>query len=439
LPAEQALVIAAQLADRTEDASDIHIPLLLWWAIEAKADSDRDAVLDWMKQNHSLPLVSQHIVERLARRFATSGQRKDLLACAQLLNLLPTKEAKAKAMAGIEAAFQGRSMNQLPPELVAAMASAGSASPTLRLRQGEKEAVATALKDIANESGDASKRQQLIAIFGTIQQASCVPVLLKIVKDSRNDGLRSVALGSLQSYSAPEIGSEVVATYKDLPEEVRAVAQSLLVSRSGWAKLLIEAIDAGQIEPKSIHESSVRRLMLSDNAAIRDACKRHWGELATASNEALRAEVEKLLQVAAAGSGNPYAGKKLYTQSCGKCHKLFADGGAIGPDLTSYKRDDIRGILLNVVNPSAEIREGFENYLVQMADGRSLSGFIAEQDPQVVVLRGVDGQSLSLARDEIEDLRAVPVSLMPTGLLKPFDEQQIRDLLAYLRSTQPLP
>jgi putative heme-binding domain-containing protein len=77
--------------------------------------------------------------------------------------------------------------------------------------------------------------------------------------------------------------------------------------------------------------------------------------------------------------------------------------------------------------------------MVQTADGRTLSGFIAEQDAQVVVLRGVDGQNLSLPREEIEDLRAVPVSLMPTGLLKQLNEQQVRDLLAYLRSTQPLP
>lgn len=438
LPAEHTLAIVENLATHLDDLSDVHIPLLVWWAVESKVDSDREEVLRWIRNTHQ-PLTNEHVLERLGRRLAATGQRKDLIACAQVLTLQPSKEYKAKVMAGIEAAFQGRSMNQLPPELVAAMASAGSASPTLRLRQGDKEAVANALKDIANESGDASKRQQLIAIFGTIQQPSCVPVLVKIVKDSRNDALRSVALGSLQSYANPEIGSEVVATYKDLPEEVRAVAQSLLVSRSSWAKLLIEAIDAGKIEPKSIHESSVRRLMLSDNAMVRDACKRHWGELATASNETLRAEVEKLLQITAAGSGNPYAGKKIYSQSCGKCHKLFADGGAIGPDLTAYKRDDLRGILLNVVNPSAEIREGFENYLVQMTDGRTLSGFIAEQDPQVVVLRGADGQSLSLPRDEIEDLRAVPVSLMPTGLLKPFDDQQVRDLLAYLRSTQPLP
>ena len=42
-------------------------------------------------------------------------------------------------------------------------------------------------------------------------------------------------------------------------------------------------------------------------------------------------------------------------------------------------------------------------------------------------------------RAELEDLRAVKQSLMPEGILKPFSDQQVRDLFAYLRSTQPLP
>ncbi|QDU30078.1 Cytochrome c [Anatilimnocola aggregata] len=441
LPAEPALAIVKALATTNDDAADIHLPLLMWWAIEAKAATDRDAVVELFadRQFCATPLAKSHLLERVARRYAATGQRKDLLTVAQLLKAAPSKEDAGKMMVGIEAAFQGRAMNQLPAELVTAMAAAGNASPTLRLRQGESAAVAAAIKEIGDDSVDASKRQQLVAIFGTINQPSCVPALLKLVKDSRNDGLRSVALGSLQSYADPTIGEQVVAAYRDLPEEVRAVAQSLLASRSAWAKSLIDAIDAGQIEPASIHESTVRRLLLSDSQAIRASCKKHWGELAGTSSEALRAQVEQLLGVAAGGSGNPYQGKKIYMQSCGKCHKLFTDGGQIGPDLTTYKRDDLRGILLNVVNPSAEIREGFENYLVQTADGRTLSGFIAEQDAQVLVLRGVDGQSLSLPRDEIEDLRAVPISLMPEGLLKKLSEQQIRDLLAYIRSTQPLP
>ena len=55
------------------------------------------------------------------------------------------------------------------------------------------------------------------------------------------------------------------------------------------------------------------------------------------------------------------------------------------------------------------------------------------------MLRGADGQNLTVPRDDIEDMRATRQSVMPEGQLKPLTDQQIRDLFAYLRSTQPLP
>jgi len=56
----------------------------------------------------------------------------------------------------------------------------------------------------------------------------------------------------------------------------------------------------------------------------------------------------------------------------------------------------------------------------------------------VVVLRGTDGQTTSLTREEIDELAASPQSLMPENLLKDYSDQQIRDLFSYLRATQPL-
>jgi putative heme-binding domain-containing protein len=126
-------------------------------------------------------------------------------------------------------------------------------------------------------------------------------------------------------------------------------------------------------------------------------------------------------------------------QNCGKCHTLFGEGGQVGPDLTPYQRGDLDRLLLNVVNPSAEIREGFEGYIVETKTGRVVTGFLADQDNRVVVLRGVDGQSLVIPRSEIEDMRRSDRSVMPEETLKDLTEQQVRDLFAYLRSSQPLP
>lgn len=440
LPAAQALPIIKNLAQRSQDADDIHIPLLLWWAIESKADADREAVLALFsdKAFWDQPIVSKHLSERLMRRYAATGQRKDLLTAAKLLELAPTKEHASRLMAGLEAAYEGRTITNLPVELATAMAKAGASSPTIRLRQGEKAAIEEALTTIADDKADAAKRQQLVVIFGTINQPSCVPVLLRIVKNSRNDGLKSTALGSLQSYGDPAIGPTVIDLYRNLPDQVRDVAQSLIASRKPWTEQFLAQIDAGQIDSKTVSEPTLRRFMLHDSAEIARLSKKHFGDLSGPSPEELRAQIEKLIGSIGQAKGNPYAGHKLYNETCGKCHTLFGKGGKIGPDLTTYKRDDLRGMLLNVVNPSAEIREGFENFVARTADGRMVTGLIADQDPSVVVLRGADGQNISIARTEIEDLHAVKTSLMPEGQLKAMTDQQIRDLFAYLRSTQPL-
>jgi putative heme-binding domain-containing protein len=66
------------------------------------------------------------------------------------------------------------------------------------------------------------------------------------------------------------------------------------------------------------------------------------------------------------------------------------------------------------------------------------SGFLIEQDNRSVVLRELDGQDVTFARGEIRELKAQGVSLMPGRLLAGYNEVQIRDLMAYLRSSQPL-
>ena len=95
-------------------------------------------------------------------------------------------------------------------------------------------------------------------------------------------------------------------------------------------------------------------------------------------------------------------------------------------------------MLLHIVNPSAEIREGYENFLLTTKDGRTVVGFLVEQDNQTVVLRGLDGQDISLERKDIKAMNAQGASLMPAGLLTGYTDDQVRDLMAYLRSTQPL-
>ena len=76
LPAHDALPIAPALVEHDEDAADPNVPLLIWWAIESKAASDRDAVLSLLDrpQTWQRPIVRDVLVERLARRYMAAEQ-----------------------------------------------------------------------------------------------------------------------------------------------------------------------------------------------------------------------------------------------------------------------------------------------------------------------------------------------------------------------------
>jgi putative heme-binding domain-containing protein len=135
--------------------------------------------------------------------------------------------------------------------------------------------------------------------------------------------------------------------------------------------------------------------------------------------------------------GNPYAGESLFQQRCAACHRLFFKGGSVGPDLTSYQRDHLGTLLTSILDPSAEIREGYAAVEVETLDGRTLAGFLIERDERMTTLRCLDGQDQVLPAAEVLSVRPTGRSLMPEGLLDGLSADQLRDFFAFLRSSQP--
>jgi putative membrane-bound dehydrogenase-like protein len=440
LTAAEALPIVRNLLVHDEDAGDIYLPLLLWWAIESKCESDRDRVLALFEDSEvwRLPMVRTHLLHRLMRRYAATGARKDLLICARLLRLAPDAESGKRLLRGFEEAFQGRPLGNLPAELAEALAKHAGSSVVLGLRQGRPEAVEKALAVIANDKADGNERLQYVQILGEVKQPKAVPVLLGIIERSRDDGLRMAALTALQPYEDAAIGKTVIRLYGKFNEDVRDVARTLLASRKAWALELLQAVDRGDIDRAAVPAEVVRKLTAHRDERIARLVAKHWGKVDGATTADMQREISRLDGVLCQGNSSPYPGKKLFMNSCGKCHTLFGQGGKVGPDLTTFKRDDLANMLLHVVNPSAEIREGYETYQVETKDGRLLSGLLVDKDNQVVVLRGADGQSITVRQQQIEEMATNKKSLMPEGLLKDLTAQQVRDLFAYLRSTQPL-
>lgn len=441
LPAEPCLAIVMELMKREVDTTDIYQPLILWWALESKAGTARDQVLGLFEEAAfwEEPLVQEHILERLIKRYAMPGTRRDWLACARLFEFCPNKTVAKRLLTGFEKAMQGRSMGRLPEELVAALDRFGEGSLVLDLRRKKTGALDRAMEVIRTRNADPDPRIQLIQVLGEMDYPDAVEGLLETLRQENEEPVRKAILTSLMAYDAAEIGDEVVSLLPKMPSEVQKAALNLLLSRNSWAIRLLKEIEAGNVASQEIPREFYSRFAMFEGEPFKRLLQKNLPEAisrdGTTDWDARMAQYERMLEQ---GIGDPYRGKPLFAAACGACHKLFGEGGEIGPDLSSYQRSDLDNLLLSIVHPNAEIREGFENFTVETKDGRTVTGFLADQDLEVIILRGLDAQNVVLKRKEIDSMKPAGKSLMPEGLLVGLTDQEVRDLFAYLRSSQPL-
>jgi putative heme-binding domain-containing protein len=407
--------------------------------LETHLAQHRDAVLA-LFQSTALwerPLVQEHILPRLMRRFAVEGHRQDLLVCAKLLRTAPSPRDSVQLMKGFEEAYRGRAMTGLPDELLTALATTGRTPLALRVRQREASAVDEALAQIQDAKAKLEDRLLYTRTLGEVREPKAMKPLLSLASSDQPVALRKAALVALTAYEDDVIGTNVTEALPRLPPDVRPAALALLTSRSTWSLALLESLQAKQFDSALVPPDIAERLHQSKDKHVSELAAKLLPRASAASTVALQKRITEVEDILKRSPGNPYSGEALFTQRCAACHKLFFKGGNVGPDLTAYQRDNLGTLLISILNPNAEIREGYAYVEVETTDGRNLGGFLADRDAQVTVLRGLDGQDVTLRAVDVRSIEPTGRSLMPEGLLDDLKDEQLRDLFAYLRSSQP--
>jgi putative heme-binding domain-containing protein len=133
--------------------------------------------------------------------------------------------------------------------------------------------------------------------------------------------------------------------------------------------------------------------------------------------------------------GDAARGKLLFTKHCAVCHKLFGEGGNVGPELTNTSRADTAWLLASIVDPSAVVKAQYVPVALRTTAEVVLTGIIAEQDGASVTLVDVKGEKRRIPREQIDLLRELSTSLMPEKLLDALTPQERRDLFRYLQQS----
>ena len=160
----------------------------------------------------------------------------------------------------------------------------------------------------------------------------------------------------------------------------------------------------------------------------------------------LAAEGKAALAAAALESGDARRGAIVFHTphlTCTQCHIAGEGVSPLGPNLAAPRAGDaaLAGDALathlveSLLDPSAVIADAYRGATIVTTEGRSLSGLVARESPEAVVLRdaAAGGREVAIVRDDIDERVDLKISLMPAALPNLLaDRGQFLDLVKYL-------
>jgi len=133
-------------------------------------------------------------------------------------------------------------------------------------------------------------------------------------------------------------------------------------------------------------------------------------------------------------SGDAARGAAIFGKKCTTCHKQGNIGHEVGPNLASLTTRTPESLLTAILDPSAAVEAKYLNFVVATTSGRSVIGMLFTETGSSLTLVAAEGKSESILRTDIEELRSTGKSLMPDGLEKDLSQQDLADIIEYVKT-----
>jgi len=119
---------------------------------------------------------------------------------------------------------------------------------------------------------------------------------------------------------------------------------------------------------------------------------------------------------------------------CIMCHSIDGKGAEYGPALKGWGKNQTPEVIARaILQPSAEISQGFEGKVVKLKDGGEIHGLVrSERDP--VIVQSTGGVTQMIPKDRVEKIEPFKRSLMLSSDQLGLSAQDIADLVEFLRS-----
>jgi len=262
------------------------------------------------------------------------------------------------------------------------------------------------ITDMAKSAADQNLRTAASVVWIEYSPESAAENAVKLLKKLKSPDLAELIFKSYRSLdTGPKILSKALEGQK-IPEEIAIIGLNDVQS-SGFDLVDLEnaIIESGNIKPID-------------------------SDLTAAEKKQLIKDTQE--------DGDLIRGRNIYQRTsigCVSCHQINGNGGLVGPDLTSIGSFMTpNSILESILNPNADIKEGYQTVLVTKTNGDMISGVLHRKTNNSTLVRLATGEILEIPAAEIAKQDVSRRSLMPPGLTNNLHKDELKDLLAYLIS-----
>ncbi len=290
---------------------------------------------------------------------------------------------------------------------------------------------------LATAPTEGTRVNAIAALLGTVAELSDarVRMILKqlVSAEAKSRSVAADALGRVKWTEAQMLELAHAMPAVTLAERERVLAVFQMTTSEPIGLEVVKQMNAPEWRG-SLRVDQVRGTF----AKYGDAVKAESEKLNAQLNADLKQQTATLEAVAKRlPAGDVRRGQAVFNSartSCIACHTIGYVGGKIGPDLTRIGgiRTE-RDLLESVLFPSASFVRSYEPLNVKTTDGRVFNGVPKKDAPDELILTIAADKEVRLDRKEIEEVTPGKVSVMPAGLAQQITEQELADLIAFLK------
>jgi putative membrane-bound dehydrogenase-like protein len=439
LPLGQRWDVLKGLASHGEDATDQNLPLMYWYAAEPLAGEDPGRALALALGAEVPPLLAF-----TARRIASAATPDAVGLLVDVAAKSDKAEVQSTLLRGLQEGLKGRPQVAMPrgwAELSGRLRGSPDAGMrtlalSLGVTFGDPAALAEMRRVLTAKGSDAGRR---LAALGTLLDArdkGLPPLLHDLVHD---DAVRGAALRALAEYDDPRTPGVILGVYASLNSAEKRDALATLAARPAYGQALLDAVAAKKVPATDVSADLVRQLRNLRDKDLDRRIAEVWGVVRTTPADRLKLILHYRLMLAPAEPPRDLAlGRAVFVKTCAQCHTLFGSGGKVGPDITGSNRANLDYLLENVIDPSAAIPKEYAATVLELKNGRVVTGIVRGETPAAVTVVTAN-ETLTIPRNEIDTTQPSTVSMMPDDLLKQLKDNEVRALVAYLQSPTQAP